>query len=166
MGSIITTNFMKKEEEKKNSQGADTNPRPEKCDGCPVWPLCHGKPTEVELGKLVDVDDKDLPDDIRNFISDIEKLGAKVSVQTVAVPKKEVKYCSYCGSELIEHDVPAEKYGSVFSRFPITTPYSAFDSETGKKLFIKEYICPKWKGDSIFRDEKHNKYAKGKPFIK
>lgn len=82
--------------------------------------------------------------------------------------KSSNRFCRHCGKELIERDVPAENYNMLITalgRCPIHSflKNKAFDDETGKKLFVKEYACPK---HGQFFGSKHDRYSIGEPFTK
>ena len=78
------------------------------------------------------------------------------------------RYCSYCGAEMIERDVPAEKakeehctFGGCF-RWSMGT---AFNTRTGKRQYVKELVCPKYK-KRIFPSSPHDQYYYDKVFTK
>lgn len=60
--------------------------------------------------------------------------------------KTEKRYCSYCGAQMIMKKVPAETentyyYGINVVKRPMGSPY---DIKTGKKQWVREYICPNY----------------------
>lgn len=55
------------------------------------------------------------------------------------------RYCTKCGSQLIEGIAPAEKF-SIRNSFMLFSPSNyAYDSITGKKQYVKTLACPRYK---------------------
>lgn len=72
------------------------------------------------------------------------------------------KHCSRCGAKLIQREVGAENYGYSCSSYgygPNSYGYEKYNRETGKKNFIKEYICPKSSWRDVFC--LHDRYEAG-----
>ncbi len=57
-----------------------------------------------------------------------------------------MKFCKECGSKLSEKLVGAENYTAMDWEGGNCYPYSKFDSITGKRQFIYEYVCPNLRG--------------------
>ena len=82
--------------------------------------------------------------------------------------KKNKKYCSYCGAVMIECDAPAEKakrdcctFGGCYK----VSMGTAFNTENGKKQYVKEFICPEHKEHRIFQSP-HDRYYIDNVFAK
>ena len=74
--------------------------------------------------------------------------------------KKNKKYCSYCGAVMIESDVPAEKTEKEYCTFGgcyRMSMGSPFNTKTGKRQYVKEFICPLYK-ERIFFSSPHDQY--------
>lgn len=115
---------------------------------------------------FIDKDDKaelveiSLTDDDTYF----EALKKEREAKKVSTPKR---FCSHCGREMIERDVPAEKYNRLLKvpNHPAIHSYlpnKAFDDETGDKLYVKQYICPRYHRPF----SNHDCFSIGEPFTK
>ena len=83
---------------------------------------------------------------VREFSEKVYKTGFKGSI-SVKTQKDPTQFCSHCGAGMIEKDVFED----------------AFDTRTGKKLYIKQFTCPKRKG--LFGHRHDCRYV-GAPFTK
>ncbi len=75
------------------------------------------------------------------------------------------RFCTYCGSEMIEFIGDAENYAHHESNKTIPAAVygitnKAYDKETGAKMKVKAYRCPK----DRWWSSKHDSYSIGKPF--
>ena len=71
-------------------------------------------------------------------------------------------YCKKCGTKLSINWVLAKKYcePSIIHHDPFISSYPHYDRETGERLFIKEYKCPKAKWYKLL-DWGHDTFAGG-----
>lgn len=74
---------------------------------------------------------------------------------------EEIVYCTKCGRAMIEKEVHAEGQEK-FRLFESNIVFSGFDSETGKKLYVKKARCPlffiaPWHDDFLISDEPYSK---------
>ena len=74
--------------------------------------------------------------------------------------KQNKKYCSYCGTKMIETDVPAETkqtycYGLDCQKIPMG---SAYNTKTGKRQYVKEFTCPNFQKHCLLTDKHDNYY--------
>lgn len=128
----------------------------------------HGLNLDELLKNAVEVKEEDLPKEVKDFVKQIKGLDLDIKVEAKEVKieeKKPTRFCSHCGEAMIEQDAPAEHYSRLL-RVPVFIPHEAYDKETGRKRFIKELKCPNFRGETLFRTEKHDRYSIGQPFTK
>lgn len=140
-----------------------------------IFSLINNKGNDGNITREIIETDKDF-DYLLPLIDEFSKkvyatgFVGKINVETTSQEEldkmKDAHFCSHCGKKMIERDAPAEQYRKLVGGMFGTLRYDAFDKKTGKKLFIKEAICPKWKGETLFRTEKHDRYSIGKAFTK
>ncbi len=72
------------------------------------------------------------------------------------VKPTNLRYCSYCGAEMIERLDGAETCYMFYGDMPTIPVGSRFNRKTGKQQFCYRYICPHWKKKIFFRSPHDN----------
>lgn len=68
------------------------------------------------------------------------------------------RFCSECGNELVIIPVGAETVPIYYGDWQTGVLSSPFHPVTGKRQYVNQYICKKWKKSRWFFYSKHDNY--------